>query len=192
MAEDQDGTGVPREDTERLMALWGTAVETTRVQETTPDRALVWRINFRVKFPEAFLAAYHTFEAGTAVGSAVAVQATWPIAVLKCYQAAMSLFSTLVETMQPLSYVTAVILATHKEGVEGPALQEAVNAFLDNPNTRAFPWYLGMDSTVVEEASGDRDGDWFGEAIRDLETNGFLKKKGDLLLPKGKHYEWKI
>ena len=89
-------TAIPHEEDERLRALWAGAVDIEPLGPSPSDRIKLRGYNIRVKFPEAFFAAYHTFEAVTAVGSAIAVHATWPIAISKCYQVAMSLFSTLV------------------------------------------------------------------------------------------------
>jgi hypothetical protein len=185
MAEDEKQT--------ELQHAWGASVEFTEIPPGSVERALFRGYNICVKFPEALIAAYHTVEAGVEVSAAVTTHLNWPSAILKCYRAALSVFSSLVESMKPLSYITAVVLSTHKEGIDEPRLRDEVNRFLDEPKTRTLSWHLGTSATTVDEARGDRgDPDWLSATVRDLDSKGFLTRNGDKLFPRQKNVEWKI
>jgi hypothetical protein len=116
---------------------------------------------------EPFIAAFETVEAGAEVAGAFATHVSWPMAVLKAYRAACSVFSALVERMTPLEYVTAVILSQHKEGIDEAALIAEVDRFLENPNTMTFGWHLGLTARMVEKARKDRYEGWLGDLLGD-------------------------
>lgn len=182
------------ESPDKLQSDWGAAVEFKELPPGSVARQLFRGYNIRVKFPEAFIAAYHTVEAGLEVSTAMTTHLNWPSAIVKSYRAALSVFSSLVESMNPLSYITAVVLSTHNTGINETDLQGEVNRFLDEPNTRNLSWHLGTTASTVDLARADRDGDpnWLAATVHDLDAKGFLTRNGNQLFPKRKDVEWQI
>lgn len=178
----------------KLQQAWEAAVEVEELSPGSVERVLFKGWNIRVKFPEAFIAAYESFEAATAVGTAITTHLTWPQALVKTYNAAMSAFSALVEIMEPLSYVTAAVLAKHKDGIDEADLREAVDRFLDGKDADTLGWYLAATASKMEEARRDRGGDkkWIVETLKDLDKKHFLERKNGKLYPRQKNVEWKV
>jgi hypothetical protein len=179
---------------DRLETPWADAVEVKDAAPDTVAKKLVFGVNVCVKFPEAFVAAYETVEAGKLITEASVLHALWPLAIWKAYSAARSVFSALVERMSPLAYVTAAVLAQHgKSEVKQSELEAEVNEFLDAPNTREFGWHMGMTSGMVDAARGDRGApDWFAGAIQDLETKKFLTRNGTKVKFSPKNVTWEM
>lgn len=177
-----------------LQRAWAAAVDVEDLQPGSVERALFKGWNIRVKFPEAFIAAYESIEAGMEVGAAITTHLNWPQAIVKSYNAAMSVLSALVESMEPLSYVTAAVLSRHKDGIEEAALRAEVDRFLDGESVGKFSWYLGTTASKMEEARADRGGDekWIVATVRDLDKKQFLTRKDGKLYPRQKNVEWKI
>lgn len=176
----------------RLAQAWELAVEFTNIAPGSVERAFFRGINVRVKFPAAFVAAYDMIMAGVAISAAIATHVAWPKAAVDSYRAACSVFAAMVETMEPLEYVTAVILSQHTEGLSLPELERKVNTFLEDPRTKSFGWHLGMTDKLVQQAASDRYSGWPSSTLQRLESAGFLTRKGDLLIPQEKNVEWKF
>jgi hypothetical protein len=182
---------VPDQEQVKLTDAWNAAVRFTDVKTESVERALFRGVNIRVAFPEAFIAGYELVKAGAAIAAATAVHGLVPLAIWESYVAAHAVFGAMVEKMTPLEYVTAVILAQHKDGIEEATLADEVNAFLEDPNTRKFGWHVGMTEKRVEEARADRYEGWVTQTLKDLQGE-FLSKEGTLLRPKQKNVEYKI
>jgi hypothetical protein len=177
---------------ELLVKSWSNAVERTKVSPSSVEKATVLGVNICVKIPEVFAAAFDTVKAGGSVVAAIALPVVWPLAVWESYCAARSVFSALVEDMTPLGYVTVVVLATHKEGIEEEGLAKEVEAFVKDPDTGKFSWYLGMSGEKVYTAGRDIYPGWIHRKIDELDSKGFVDIVKGKLFPKSKNVEWKF
>jgi hypothetical protein len=187
-----DGNELTAEQSRRLAQAWESAVEFTDIPPGSVERAFFRGVNVRVKFPAAFVAAYDMIMAGVAISAAIATHAAWPKAAVDSYRAACSVFAAMVETMEPLEYVTAVTLSRHKDGLSPAELEKEANTFLDDPKTKRFGWHLGMTDKLVEQAASDRYPGWLPSTLQRLESAGFLTRNGDFLIPREKNVEWKF
>ena len=75
--------------------------------------------------------------------------------------AVRSVISSLVQQMQPIDYISYVILPQTPGGIEETALKTSVEKFLADPACIKIAWYLGMNEGRVEQAkevTGPRTG----------------------------------
>jgi hypothetical protein len=196
MAENQNVNAIEAAADDRLAKAWMAAVERSEVSPGSVEEAPFLGYNVCVKIPEVFAAGVDTVKAGGSVLAAIAFPAAWPatvpLAAWESYCAARSVFSALVEKMAPLEYITVVILATHKEGVEEAELANGVEAFVNEPNTQTFSWHLGMSEQTVDDARRDIFPGWIARMVRDLDSKGFVDIVEGKLFPKSKNVEWKF
>jgi hypothetical protein len=196
MSEDQRVSQTEAIAEDRLAKAWMAAVERTEVNPGSIEKATYFGYNICIKIPEVFVAAIETVKAGGAVLAAVAFPAAWPatvpLAAWESYCASRAVFSALVEKMEPLEYVTVVILATHKRGIEEAELAKEVEAFVNEPNTRKFSWHVGMTEQTVDEARSDISSGWIARIVRELDSKGFLDIVEGKLFPQSKNVEWKF
>jgi hypothetical protein len=181
---------------DRVAKAWMDAIERTELEPDSVAKGQILGYNVCVKIPEIFAAAVDTVKAGGSVLAAIAIPAAWPatvpLAVWESYCAARSVFSALVENMEPLEYVTVAILATHPKGVEELYLAEEIEEFVKDPNTRTFSWHLGMSEQIVDEARSDIRPGWIARVVRELDSKKFLEIIEGRLFPKSKNVEWKF
>jgi hypothetical protein len=191
MSDHQDDAKAALDKLERP---WADAVEVTDAAPSTVAKKLVFGVNVCVKFPEAFIAAYETIEAGKAITEASVLHVLWPLAIWKAYNAARSVFSALVEKMPPLNYVTAAVLSQHRNSeVEQLDLEAEVKTFINAPKTQKFGWHMGMTAEMLAAAEGDmRDPSWFKNAINYLDTRKFLTRSGTKVKFSPKNVTWEM
>ncbi|MDN3274251.1 hypothetical protein QWJ07_08355 [Frankia sp. RB7] len=180
----------------KLAEAWAVAFERTEESADTVARGQFLGFNVCVKIPEVFAAAVDTVKAGGSVFAAIVFPAAWPatipFVVWESYCAARSVFSALIERMEPLEYVTVAILATHEGGVDEDVLADEVEKFVKEPNTRKFSWHLGMTEERIDDAGGDIHEGWISHVVRELDRKGFVEIEDGKLFPKPKNMEWKI
>lgn len=104
------------------------------------------------------------------------------------YEATRAILTSLVQTMQPIDYVTAVVLAVHPDGMTRADLERQVKVFLDRPDLVEFSWHFGMNVERARRAREMLAADWFEATIRQLQRDGFVKLEGEQLVFVPRHY----
>jgi len=151
----------------------------------TPGKAPVLGVNFRISVLDALQASWDTFKVATKFG--VAIHApfdplTWLEIGVDGISAVRSFVSALVEQMEPIDYVTYVILAQTPDGIEASELKKSIEVFLKDSQTGNFSWHLGMSGERVERARERLlDENWFDDTIRSLTSNNMMKRSGTVL-----------
>lgn len=198
MGEAPGALALTQQQREQIQTLWATAVEPipAPAAETTAQ-ALAFGVNFRIHLGEALRAAWETASAiikGTAAAHAPFAWWAWAEVGVEALGAVHAIFSSLVQRMRPIDYITAVILAAHPDGLTGPELQQAVEDFLKDANASQFAWHLGMNADRVRRAKEVlASPDWFPDTLKELRKDKFLVEAGDTLKYQSRNYEvgWK-
>jgi hypothetical protein len=184
------------DDGNRLNALWkDAAVPENPPPAQTAAQALAFGVNFRVNLLKAFQAAWET--AQIAIKLTVATHTFDPLSALEIgvevVSAVHTIFSSLVQGMRPIDYITAVILSNSEE-LTGADLRKAVEDFLRNPNASQFSWYLGMSEDRVRRAREVAAmTTWFDQTLDRLREADFLLEQNQIMRFKPHHYTvgWK-
>jgi hypothetical protein len=182
----------------RLQALWAKAAEPINPQPAqSAAQALAFGVNFRINLVEALRAAWETSKVvvkATAAAHVPFVWTAWLEVAAEAVGAAQAIFSSLVQRMRPIDYITGVILSAHPEGLTEKALQQAVEGFLNDKNASEFAWHFGMNPARVKRAKEVLAApDWFADVLKQLRKDEFLEQQGDILKFKSRNYEvgWK-
>jgi hypothetical protein len=156
----------------RLKGLWN-GVELPRT--TTPSQGTLFLgagVNFRLNLGRAFVAAWETSKAavkGIAAAHAPFAIWAWLEAGAEAAGAIHAIFVSLVDRMQPIDYVTAVILANQPFGLTDDELKSKVETYLANPDETKFAWYLAMSGEKIDEAKESAEApNWFELTKKEL------------------------
>jgi hypothetical protein len=199
MAQSEQDLKIAERERERIQALWIKAADRgTPPSEQATALALGFGVNFRLHLGEALIAAWETAKAvvtGTAAAHAPFAWWAWTETAAEVAAAAHAIFSSLVERMRPIDYITAVVLSAHPEGLTEAQLRKAVEDFLKDPKAAEYAWHLGMNASRVKrakEVSGTSE--WFSDAVKQLQKDDFLVRQGDTLTFKSRNFEvgWKF
>lgn len=199
MTEKENTGGIEAAANDPRAEAWIAAFERNEVDPSTVARAQFLGYNICIKIPEVFAAAVDAVKAGGSVFAAIALPGAWPatvpLAAWESYCATRSVFSALVEKMEPLEYITVAILATHRNGVAEDDLKSDVEAFVKDPNTRTFSWHLGMSEEIVDAARNDisSGSGWITRIVNDhLLKKAFARMEDGKVYPVSKNVEWKF
>ena len=164
-----------------LKGAWQGAV--AKIQsEPTPGKFPLFQVNFRVNLLEALKATWESAEVAikiTVAAHGVFDPVTWAGIGLETISAVRSVISSLVQTMQPIDYVTYVILSRTPEGIERSALKKSIEEFLAKPKSTKFAWYLGMTEGLLNRAKEVADPvespGWLDEVIGRLAAKNMVE-----------------
>jgi hypothetical protein len=139
---------------ERLKSLWEEAVQ----MDTPPPsaaKAPAGGVNLRLNLLKALKATRES--AQVAIETAAAIHtpadfAAWIKIGVEAISAVRSIYSSLVQEMRPIDYVTYVILSKYPNGASKAELESAVVKFLSDPASQNFAWYLGMTDRLIQRA----------------------------------------
>lgn len=182
----------------RLTTLWDNAVSVKNPSAVqTTQQALAVGVNFRINLVESFKAAWETAQAavkGVAAAHAPFAVWAWFEVGAEAISAAHSIFSALVQRMQPIEYITAVILAQFRDGLTRDQLKNEVETFLKRPDVDRFAWYLGVNESKIRRAKEKTAAaSWFEDVEKKI-AEDFITDDGNKLFFKSKNFElgWKI
>lgn len=184
---------------ERLKHLWQDAiVPVKQPPDAGTGKALLGGINFRINLIKLFVAAWATGKATvhtTAAAHLPFMWFTWVQLGAEFAGAAAAVFSSFVERMRPIVYVTSVVLSSKPEGLTKPELRKAVEDYLSESQAVAFSWYFGMSESLVRRAKEVLSSeDWFTDVLAELRASEFLDEQDGKLMFKPRHFEigWKM
>jgi hypothetical protein len=186
---------VPEETRQRLEQLWAqAAVVQEPPSELSTGQFLARGRNIRLNLLSAITAAFETAHAAVA-GAKVWVNPydfmAWLEAAGESINAVRSVLEALVQQMQPIDYVTAVILSRRPEGMTPETLQNEVVAFLNGPRSDEYAWYLGMSKDRMRRAREViTSDDWFNRTESSLRNDGFIDEVGGKLLFHSQNFTW--
>jgi hypothetical protein len=173
------------EEAVNLKAVWQSAVEKIPT-EPTPGKFPLFQVNFRVDLLKALRATWEA--AKVTVETIVAAHVVfdpviWAGIGLEAVSAVRSVVSSLIETMQPIDYITYVILSQTSGGIDKSALKTSVETFLARPESIKFSWYLGMSEGLVERAKEVVESpDWIDDVIGRLAKKNMVGLSGTQLI----------
>ena len=186
------------DERERLQTLWEKAAQPVNAPpEQATAEALAFGVNFRIHLGEALIAAWETSRAvvqGVAAAHVPFAWWAWTEVAAEAVGAVHAIFSSLVQRMRPIDYITAVILSVHPEGLTTAELRRSVEDFLNDPQASKFAWHFGMNESLVKRATEVLSApDWLSEVLKQLARVGFLEQLGDRFKFKSRNYEigWK-
>jgi hypothetical protein len=185
-------------DFKRLKELWDAAVVPINPPPAEDvGQALAFGLNFRVHVVKALQAAWETAHVAIKTIAAAHVPfdpVTWLEISAEIFGAAHTIFSSLVQRMSPIDYISCVVLSAHPEGMTDIELQNAVKSFLDDPNQDQFSWYLRVSDDTIARAKAVLGGkNWFPELLESLRDAKFLDEDQEKLKfhPRNYTVDWK-
>jgi len=175
----------------RVRKLWETAA-TAIPQTQTAEVFPAFGANFRISLLEAVqgtLESAHTAEQVENAASRLFDPVTWFGVGLQAVCAIRSVISSLVETMQPIDYITYVMLSKKQDGYAEEELKEFILEFLHRPDAFTFAWYLGMDLGRAERARAiTKDPDWFDDAVKRLKDKDMVEQRNGSLVFRSRNF----
>jgi len=182
----------------QIQALWNAAVEPADLEPgLSTAQALAFGVNFRIHLGKALIAAWETSKAvvkGTAAAHAPFAWWAWAEVGAEAIAAAHSIFSSLVQRMRPIDYVTSVILSVNPAGLTEAELKTAVEAFLQDPDAVQLSWHFGMSEGLIKRAREVVTfPDWLPDTLKQLQKDDFFVRSGEKLTFKSHNYDirWK-
>jgi hypothetical protein len=177
-----------------LKSLWTDAFEAVkRPPAESTAQALAFGVNLRIHLGHALLAAWETSKAvvkGTAAAHAPFAFWLWAEVAADAVGAAYAIFSSLVQRMRPIDYITCVILSVHSKGLSEAELRQAVEEFLNDPRASEYAWHFAMSEARVHRAKEVLGSpQWFSGVLVELEKADFLERHGDTIKFKSHNYE---
>jgi hypothetical protein len=177
-----------------LKSLWTDASESVKAPpgESTAQ-ALAFGVNLRIHLGHALLAAWETSKAvvkGTAAAHAPFAFWLWAEVAADAVGAAYAIFSSLVQRMRPIDYITSVILSVHPKGLSEGELRQEVEKFLGDPRAAEYAWHFAMSESRVQRAKEVLGSpNWFDLVLVKLTEADFLERQGSTIKFKSHNYE---
>lgn len=193
---DQSGfADLSQETKDRLKKLWTDVAE---VQELPPQTATAQFLargrNIRLNLRSAITAALetaHAVVAGTKVWVNPYDFTAWLEATGETVTAIQSILASLVQNMQPIDYVAAIVLSQQVAGLTPEELRTHILEFLNTPRLDEYGWYLGMSKDRFRRAHEVVQSDhWFDLSRSRLEKDGFIEEVGEKLVFRSKNITW--
>lgn len=180
----------------RVKSMWDDAAQILPPPPTA-SKAPAAGVNLRFNLMKALQATWETAELAidlARVWHTPADVATWLKIPVDVISAVRSIYSSLVQEMRPIDYVTYVILSKSPDGVTKAKLKEDVTKFLADPGSQQFAWYLGMKEKLLDKAREPTmlDG-WFDLVLSTLHGREMIDLNGDVVMFRARNFEfgWK-
>lgn len=160
-----------------------------------PGLAPALGVNFRVNVIKALQATLQLARLVGKVATAGNNPAAWPDIGLEALAAVRAVFASLVQTMREIDYVTYVLLSEQAGGLTEADLKTRVEAFLLEPASQPFAWYLAMTEKRIESASQQvLQPNWMETTLRELEERGMAERKNGLVTYRPRNFVvgWKV
>jgi hypothetical protein len=174
----------------QLQALWQQA--TVPLEPPTPAKAAFMGVNLRVNLLESLQATWET--ARVAIKTAVALHTPFDLAEwlgigVEAISAVRSIYSSLVQYMAPINYVTYVILSRTPEGVPEDELKKSIEKFVADPSSANFEWYLGMRKGLLDQARQSTElKTWFATAMQKLADDEMIERRDGVVTFKPRNF----
>lgn len=164
-------------------------------QKPSPAKAAFMGVNLRVNLIEALHATWETAQVAIKTGVALHTPfdlAEWLGIGVEAVSAVRSIYSSLVQYMPPINYVTYVILGKQPAGLSEDQLKKLVEEFLNNPSSADFEWYLGMGRGLVDKAKQatkpPAPTNWFTTVIQKLADDEMIERRDGLVMFKSRNF----
>jgi hypothetical protein len=174
----------------QLQALWQQA--TVPLEPPTPAKAAFMGVNLRVNLLESLQATWET--ARVAIKTAVALHTPFDLAEwlgigVEAISAVRSIYSSLVQYMPPINYVTYVILSRTPEGAPEDELKKSIEKFVADPSSANFEWYLGMRKGLLDQARQSTElKTWFATAMQKLADDEMIERRDGVVTFKPRNF----
>jgi hypothetical protein len=178
----------------RLKELWlqaASPVDARPGQES--ELGLALQVNFRIHLGHAFRAAWETSKA--IVNGKIAMAkgfdpGSWLEVGAEVVFAVQAIFSSLVELLRPIDYISCVVLSCHTGSMSKVDFRKSVEDLLDHPEDALnYSWYLRITDSLIHKANEVRvSPDWFEDVIRELRKREFLEGPESALTFRSRHY----
>ncbi|MBB3564976.1 hypothetical protein FHX06_006346 [Rhizobium sp. BK512] len=166
------------DEIQRLTDLWNSVAQ--QIPPThTAAKAPILGFNLRLDVMKALQATFQTAKIAAKVVAATHTPfdpITWIGISIEVWAATQTIIAALVQKMQPIDYISYVILSQSPEGIEAGAFKEAVAAFVEEPDLTVFAPYLGMtEEKAMQAAEVIKQTSWFETATNRLQQNNMAR-----------------
>lgn len=180
----------------KVKSLWDDAAKTLPPPQTA-SKAPAAGVNLRLNLLKALQATWETAELAIDLAKAwhtPADVATWLKIPVDVISAARSIYSSLVQRMRPIDYVTYVILSKSTGGITKAKLREDVTKFLNDSKSQEFAWYFGMREKLLDQARAPTKLEgWFELVLNTLHESDMIDLNADNVTFRPRNFEfgWK-